>query len=145
MSASKRAFLPVEREWLLGNGQDAWVIPFGLVPAQSREADVWHGGTAIGESLAAWWRNARRKGGHAGTRAAIWSDGWDTSPPEVLADVLTELRRAGMAIWWVTPWLSSPGYEPITRALTAARPFLDGILGSGSRAELDQAMRRIWS
>lgn len=145
VSASKREFLPVEREWLFRYGEGARVVPFGLLPARPGDAAVWHGGTAIGESLSAWWHDQRRLSGLAGARAAIWSDGWDTSPAEVLVEALANLRRAGVAIWWVTPWLSSPGYEPKTRALVAARPFLEGILGSGSLPELDVAMRRIWT
>ena len=84
----------------------------------------WSGGTRIGASLAAfnagWPRLVNRR-----TVVVIVSDGWDTGEPAELPEALQVIaRRAGRVIW-LNPLLGSPSYEPLTRGMQAALPFVD--------------------
>ena len=84
----------------------------------------WSGGTRIGASLAAfnvqWLRRIDRR-----TVVIILSDGWDTGEPEQLAAALSLLKdRAGRVVW-LNPLLGSSTYQPLTRGMQAALPFVN--------------------
>lgn len=84
----------------------------------------WSGGTRIGASLASfnaqWLRRIDKR-----TVVIILSDGWDTGEPEQLAAVLSQLKdRAGRLIW-LNPLLGSSDYQPLTRGMQAALPFIN--------------------
>ena len=84
----------------------------------------WSGGTRIGASLASfnaqWLRRIDRR-----TIVIILSDGWDTGEPEQLAAALSLLQaRAGRLIW-LNPLLGHSTYQPATRGMQAALPFID--------------------
>jgi uncharacterized protein with von Willebrand factor type A (vWA) domain len=53
------------------------------------------------------------------------SDGWDTGEPEVLAAELNEIRRCVRRLIWLNPLLGIEGYQPVTRAMSAALPYVD--------------------
>lgn len=84
----------------------------------------WSGGTRIGASLATfnaqWLRRVDKR-----TVVIILSDGWDTGRPEQLAASLALLQRRGGRIIWLNPLLGSAGYEPITKGMQAAMPFIN--------------------
>ena len=84
----------------------------------------WSGGTRIGASLAAfndqWLRRVDKR-----TVIIILSDGWDTGQPEQLASSLALLNRRGGRIIWLNPLLGSAGYEPITKGMQAALPYIN--------------------
>jgi uncharacterized protein with von Willebrand factor type A (vWA) domain len=84
----------------------------------------WSGGTRIGASLASfnaqWLRRVDKR-----TVIIILSDGWDTGQPEQLAASLALLNRRGGRIIWLNPLLGSAGYEPITKGMQAAMPFIN--------------------
>lgn len=89
-----------------------------------RVARHWSGGTRIGEALA-----------HVGARheyalsryttVFLLSDGWDTGAPELLAQEVQRMRRRVQRIVWLNPLLGSADYEPLTRSLQAALPYVD--------------------
>ena len=84
----------------------------------------WSGGTRIGASLAKfnveWLRRIDRR-----TVVIILSDGWDTGEPEQLAAALSKLKdRAGRVVW-LNPLLSDSTYQPLTRGMQAALPFVN--------------------
>lgn len=84
----------------------------------------WSGGTRIGASLvefnAQWLRRIDKR-----TVVIILSDGWDTGEPEQLAHALSKIsERAGRLIW-LNPLLGSTDYEPVTRGMQAALPFVN--------------------
>ncbi len=84
----------------------------------------WSGGTRIGASLAIfnaqWLRRIDKR-----TIVIILSDGWDTGDPEQLAAALSLLHaRAGRLIW-LNPLLGNTTYQPATRGIQAALPFID--------------------
>lgn len=90
----------------------------------SAKVQGWSGGTRIGESLAAfnaeWLRRIDKR-----TVVIILSDGWDTGEPEQLAATLAQLQKRAGRLIWLNPLLGSSGYEPLTRGMQAALPFVN--------------------
>lgn len=90
----------------------------------SEEVRGWSGGTRIGESLRAfrdgWIELVDRR-----TIVIVLSDGWDTGPPELLAEELAGLKRRAGRLIWLNPLLGHPDYEPRTRGMEAALPHVD--------------------
>jgi hypothetical protein len=84
----------------------------------------WSGGTRIGASLAMfnaqWLRRIDKR-----TVVIILSDGWDTGEPEKLAAALALLKQRAGRLIWLNPLLGSAGYEPVTRGMQAALPFVN--------------------
>ena len=84
----------------------------------------WSGGTRIGASLAAfnlqWLRRIDKR-----TVVIILSDGWDTGEPEQLIHALSQLKRRAGRVIWLNPLLGSSGYQPLTRGMQAALPFVN--------------------
>lgn len=84
----------------------------------------WSGGTRIGASLqtfnAQWLRRIDKQ-----TVVIILSDGWDTGEPEQLAHTLSELQHRAGRLIWLNPLLGSSTYQPITRGMQAALPFIN--------------------
>ena len=84
----------------------------------------WSGGTRIGDSL------ATLNGDHAhlldrNTSVVLLSDGWETGEADLLALELGKLKRRVRRLVWLNPLLGTPGYEPLTLGLQAARPHVD--------------------
>ncbi|MDB5056890.1 MAG: domain containing CoxE-like protein [Chloroflexi bacterium] len=98
----------------------------------------WGGGTRIGESLASFNRHwGRRVLGHGAT-VVIISDGWDRGDPAVLATEMAHLQRLSHRLIWLNPLLGLAGYEPLTRGMRAALPYIDDFLASHNLASLQQ-------
>lgn len=98
------------------------------VSAVVNEAPDWGGGTRIGDALRTFnvqW--ARRVAGH-GPVVLLISDGWDRGEPTLLSAEMSRLARGARRVIWVNPLLGSPGYEPLTRGMQAALPFIDDFL-----------------
>lgn len=88
-------------------------------------AEGFGGGTRIGANLAAFEAGYARRIVSGRTVLVVLSDGYDTEPPEVVADALARLRRRGCRILWLNPLKGWRGYEPVARAMAAALPHLD--------------------
>ena len=89
-----------------------------------RVAAHWSGGTRIGAALAH--VNAQHE--HVLSRYTtvfLLSDGWDTGEPERLAEEVRRMRRRVHRVVWLNPLLGSADYEPLTRSLQAALPYID--------------------
>ena len=90
----------------------------------SEKVRGWSGGTRIGESLTAfnaeWLRRIDKR-----TVVIILSDGWDTGEPQQLAHTLSQLQKRAGRVIWLNPLLGSSTYEPLTRGMQAALPFID--------------------
>ena len=93
--------------------------------ALSREDAGWSGGTKIGESLREFHRVHGRRLLSRDTLLMILSDGWDTGEPDLLAAELAAAKRRVGKLIWLNPLLGLEGYEPITRGMSAALPFID--------------------
>lgn len=83
----------------------------------------WSGGTRIGASLATfneqWLRRVDKQ-----TVVIILSDGWDTGEPEQLAHALAQLKQHAGRLIWLNPLLGSSTYQPVTRGMQTAMPFI---------------------
>jgi uncharacterized protein len=88
-------------------------------------AEGWCGGTRIGESLATFNRSYAASVLNRRSVVVIVSDGYDTGPPERLAEEMATLRRRARRIVWLNPMLGWQGYEPVTRGMVAALPHVD--------------------
>jgi uncharacterized protein with von Willebrand factor type A (vWA) domain len=93
--------------------------------ALSQTTAGWSGGTRIGNSLQSFNRVYARRSLSRRTFLAVLSDGWDTGEPEVLAAELKRIKRRVNKLIWLNPLLGLDHYEPITRGMSAARPYID--------------------
>lgn len=98
----------------------------------------WSGGTRIGEAVKEFnFRWGRRVLGR-GAVVMLISDGWDRGEPELLSRELGRLQRSCHRLIWLNPLLGSPGYQPLTRGMQAALPFVDDFLPVHNLASLEQ-------
>ena len=90
----------------------------------SANVQGWSGGTRIGASLASfnaqWLRRIDKR-----TVVIILSDGWDTGEPEQLGAVLAQLNKRAGRVIWLNPLLGNEGYQPLTRGMLAAMPYIN--------------------
>jgi uncharacterized protein with von Willebrand factor type A (vWA) domain len=96
----------------------------------------WGGGTRIGDALRQFnvgW--ARRVMGH-GPVVLLISDGWDRGDPDVLKREMSRLKRSCHRLIWLNPLLGSADYQPLTRGMQAALPFVDDFLPVHNLASL---------
>lgn len=98
----------------------------------------WGGGTRIGEALRSFNLHYARRAMRHGPVMLIVSDGWDRGDPELLARELARIRRSCRRVVWLNPLLGSDRYEPLTRGMQAALPFVDDFLPVHNIATLEQ-------
>jgi uncharacterized protein with von Willebrand factor type A (vWA) domain len=101
-------------------------------------------GTLIGTSMQAFNRQFGIGGVARGATVAIVSDGFEREDPALLAREMATLARLSRRIVWVNPRASDPQYEPLTRGMQAALPFIDTLLSGHnlrSLAAVAEAMR----
>ncbi len=107
------------------------------VTGVSRAVPDWAGGTRIGESFRTFnYRWSRRTLGW-GSVVLVISDGWDRGDPEVLGRETARLQRSAYRLIWLNPLLGSETYEPLTRGMQAALPFVDDHLPVHNLASLE--------
>ena len=108
-----------------------------------RRVPDWSGGTRVGEALRAFnvqW--ARRVLGH-GAVVLLVSDGWDRGEPDLLTREMARLQRSSHRLIWLNPLLGSPEYQPLTRGMRAALPFVDDFLPVHNLASLEALASRL--
>lgn len=91
----------------------------------AREVQDWSGGTRIGQSLQTFNQEWARRVLRNGAIVLIISDGWDRGDPQLLAHEMARLQRSCYRLIWLNPLLGSPRYEPLTRGMQAALPYID--------------------
>jgi uncharacterized protein with von Willebrand factor type A (vWA) domain len=96
----------------------------------------WSGGTRIGEAIAELNREHGRRIGR-GSMVILLSDGWDRGEPEQLAEEMARLARTAHRVVWLNPLAADPRYEPLTRGMRAAMPYVDRLLPGNSIASLE--------
>jgi uncharacterized protein with von Willebrand factor type A (vWA) domain len=102
--------------------------PRRSLPTIPRRVPDWAGGTRIGEALRTFnVRWARRVMGH-GPVVLLISDGWDRGDPGLLAREMSRLQRSCHRLIWLNPLLGAADYQPLTRGMQAALPFVDDFL-----------------
>ena len=91
----------------------------------SQKAAGWAGGTKIGDSLKEFNHRYGRKLLSRNTVFIILSDGWDTGEPAMLAEEIRRVSNRIKQLIWLNPLLGLKEYEPITRGMIAALPYVD--------------------
>jgi hypothetical protein len=97
----------------------------------------WSGGTRIGEALATLNREHGRRIGR-GSVVVLLSDGWDRGDPDQLEREIGRLARCSHRLIWLNPLKAHPDYEPLTRGMRAALPFVDEFMAANSLASLEE-------
>ncbi|MXV64163.1 VWA domain-containing protein [Natronorubrum sp. JWXQ-INN-674] len=113
-------------------------------PARAlRDAEIqWGGGTQIGGAF----DTLRRDYPHAVDRrtvVVIVSDGLDVGDQDTLEDGITWLAGRADAIIWLNPLAVSPAYEPRSRGMATALPYVDGLFGFAAPTDLAEAARQL--
>ncbi|MGH9366860.1 MAG: vWA domain-containing protein, partial [Thermoanaerobaculia bacterium] len=109
----------------------------------SRAVPDWSGGTRIGESLKSFNFRWGRRVLPGGAIVLIVSDGWDRGDTRLLASEMARLQRSCHRLIWLNPLLGSPDYEPLTRGIRAALPYVDDFLPIHNLASLEDLARRL--
>ena len=109
----------------------------------SRAVPDWSGGTRIGEALRAFNLHWARRVLSGGPVVLLISDGWDRGDPELLGEEMARLQRSCHRLVWLNPLLGAPDYEPLTRGLRAALPFVDDFLPVQNLAHLEDLARHL--
>ena len=94
----------------------------------SRAVPDWAGGTRIGQAIKTFNFQWLRRVGTGGPVVLVISDGWDRGDPELLGREMSRLQRSCHRLIWLNPLLGSPVYEPLTRGIQAALPYVDDFL-----------------
>lgn len=94
----------------------------------SKEVQDWAGGTRIGESLLTFNTKWARRVLGRGAIVLIISDGWDRGDVDLLRREMARLQRYAYRLLWLNPLLGSPTYQPLTRGIQAALPYVDDFL-----------------
>jgi uncharacterized protein with von Willebrand factor type A (vWA) domain len=95
------------------------------------------GGTRIGEAVATFNRRWARRVLGRGAIGVIISDGWDRGDPALLAAEMAHLQRSCHLLVWLNPLLGLEGYQPLTRGMSAALPYVDLFLPAHNLASLE--------
>jgi uncharacterized protein with von Willebrand factor type A (vWA) domain len=103
----------------------------------------WSGGTRIGEAIRAFNGDWARRVLRGQPVVLLISDGWDLGDPDLLASEIARLQRSVYRLIWLNPLLGSPGYEPLTRGLRAALPFVDDFLPVHDMSSLEALAARL--
>lgn len=99
-------------------------------------AGDWGGGTDIGGCLRDFNDRYARELVRSSSTVVLLSDGWDRGDGAVMAAEIARLRRRARRLVWLNPLLGNPGYEPLTRGMRTALPYLDHFLPAHSLESL---------
>jgi uncharacterized protein len=99
-------------------------------------ANGFGGGTKIGANLKLFNAQYAAQSVNGRSVVIILSDGYDTDPPEMMADALARLKRRGARIVWLNPLKGWKGYEPVARGMAAALPHLDHFAAANTLHDL---------
>jgi uncharacterized protein with von Willebrand factor type A (vWA) domain len=109
----------------------------------ARAVPDWSGGTRIGEALKTFNFDWGRRVLGRGAVALLISDGWDRGDADLLRMEMARLQRSCHRLIWLNPLLGSPEYEPLTRGMQTALPYIDDFLPIHNLASLEDLARRL--
>ena len=123
-------------------------------PLQIRDLDLalknvgelvhdWAGGTRIGESLKTFNFEWGRRVLGRGAVVLVISDGWDRGDIDLLRREMARLKRNCYRLIWLNPLLGAPDYEPLTRGIQAALPYINDFLPVHNLASLEDLANRL--
>ncbi|MEP3330695.1 VWA domain-containing protein [Sedimentitalea sp.] len=99
-------------------------------------ADGFGGGSKIGPSLMRFADTYAKRFVDGRSVVLILSDGYDTAPPDLIADALAKLRKRGCKVIWLNPLKGWPDYAPVAEGMAAALPYLDAFKPANTLADL---------
>ena len=109
----------------------------------SKAVPDWSGGTRIGDILKTFnFQWARRVLGW-GSVVLVISDGWDRGEPDLLGREMARLQRSSHRLIWLNPLAGAENYEPLTRGMRAAIPYIDDLLPIHNLASLEDLARHL--
>jgi uncharacterized protein with von Willebrand factor type A (vWA) domain len=106
------------------------------IGAVSEAVTDWSGGTRIGQALQQFHQRWSRRVMREGPVVLLISDGWDRGDPDVMRAQVARLQRSCHRLIWLNPLIGTTGYEPLTRGLQAALPFVDDFLPARTLTDL---------
>jgi uncharacterized protein with von Willebrand factor type A (vWA) domain len=109
----------------------------------ARAVPDWSGGTRMGEALSTFNLHWARRVLSGGAVVLLISDGWDRGDPALLGEEIARLQRSCYRLVWLNPLLGTPEYEPLTRGLQAALPFVDDFLPVHHLTNLEDLARHL--
>jgi uncharacterized protein len=109
----------------------------------SQAVDDWSGGTRIGDVLKDFNFDWGRRVLGRGAVVLFISDGWDRGDIPLLGKEMARLQRNCHRLIWLNPLLGSPEYEPLTRGMQAALPFIDDFLPVHNLASLEDLAKQL--
>lgn len=103
----------------------------------------WSGGTDIGSSLMEFYTD--HLGGEMTSRdlVVVVSDGWDRGNPDRLDEALELVHRSCRMLFWLNPLLGSSCYQPLTRGMQTALPYIDSFLPLFNLDSFDRFCRKV--
>jgi hypothetical protein len=113
--------------------------------AVAHQVPDWSGGTRIGQALKTfnfvWTRRILARG----AVVLLVSDGWDRGHVGLLRVEMARLQRSSYRLIWLNPLLGSPDYEPLTRGMQEALPFVDDFLSIHNLSSVEDLAGRLKS
>ena len=103
----------------------------------------WSGGTKIGASLEQFVSNYGIKLVDSQTVILIISDGWDTGEVDLLENSMHYLHKNSRYVLWLNPLKGSPGFQPTTRGMQAALPYIDFFASAHNIISLRNLVRQL--
>ena len=95
------------------------------------------GGTRIGDALRTFNTQWARRVMRPGPVVLLVSDGWDRGEPAMLSRELARVQRSCHRLIWLNPLIGTANYEPLTRGMQAALPYIDDFLPVHNLASLE--------
>lgn len=103
----------------------------------SMMAQGFGGGTRIAGNLANFNAQYARRIVNGRTVVIILSDGYDTDPPEQMAEEMQRLKRRGCKIIWLNPLKGWEKYQPVAQGMAAALPHIDYFAAANTLQNLE--------
>ncbi|MBT8251053.1 MAG: VWA domain-containing protein [Acidimicrobiia bacterium] len=119
--------------------------PYQALTLVSDNVEDWSGGTRIGETFETFNRVWSRRVTRGGPICMVLSDGWDCGEPETLAAATSQLSRSVHSLLWLNPLSGREGYQPSTRGMRAALPFIDQLVPAATIHDLSSIIQLIES
>lgn len=98
----------------------------------------WAGGTRIGESLKSFNYEWGQRVLGQGAIVLLISDGWDRGDIDLLDREMSRLQLSCHRLIWLNPLLGSEDYEPLTRGIQTALPYIDDFMPVHNLESLEQ-------
>jgi uncharacterized protein with von Willebrand factor type A (vWA) domain len=103
----------------------------------------WDGGTRIGESMREFTRTWGLRGFVRQSILLVCSDGLERGDPALLGQQVARLWRLTHRLIWVNPLMGDPDFEPASRGMRAALPWIDELVPGDSFESLAELATRL--